>query len=59
MIVLFLYNIDYSVNFTKPCQTIKPTSYERLNMTNGHIVPVSRRRKKALKQAIRKVMKLV
>ena len=33
--------------------------YEQLEMTEGHSVPVSRRRKKELKQALRKVMKLV
>jgi len=33
--------------------------YERLEMTEGHSLPVSRRRKNELKQALRKVMKLV
>jgi len=33
--------------------------YEQLEMTEDHSVPVSRRRKKELKQALRKVMKLV
>ena len=34
-------------------------SYEQLKMTEGHSIPVSRRKKKELKQALRKVMKLV
>ena len=33
--------------------------YEQLEMIKGHSVPVSRRKKKELKQALRKVMKLV